>query len=188
MAGLEKWTDGFLPWLIFHYSWPSFQWNPHAPWPLLQEVHHLVFLFFAGHGGCCQIFDIWENRFLSYPLWKLICRLLGCVTTRTIYRWPALFLDMDIFTTLVTGYIWPGRWPSSRANAIYIASALEINLLQSLVDRLFNGHSVCLWKRRLVMKLFFACSRFPPLWIQKIAVLSRSLLYKELIGYDILLW
>ena len=29
---------------FFHYSWPSFQWNTHAPWPLLQEVHHLYLL------------------------------------------------------------------------------------------------------------------------------------------------
>ena len=44
MAGLEQWTDGFLPCLIFHSSWPSFQWNPHAPWPLLQEMYHFYFL------------------------------------------------------------------------------------------------------------------------------------------------
>ena len=44
VEGLEKWTDGFLPCLFFHSSWPSFQWNPHAPWPILQEVHHLYFL------------------------------------------------------------------------------------------------------------------------------------------------
>ena len=44
MAGLEKPTDGFLPCLSFHSSWPSFQWNSHSPWPLLQEVHHLYLL------------------------------------------------------------------------------------------------------------------------------------------------
>ena len=40
----KKRTDGFLPWLFFHSSWPSFQWNPHSPWTLLQEMHHLYFL------------------------------------------------------------------------------------------------------------------------------------------------
>ena len=44
VAGLETRTDGFLPYLFFYFSWPSFQWNPHALWPLLQEVHHLYFL------------------------------------------------------------------------------------------------------------------------------------------------
>ena len=44
MVGLEKQTDGLLHCLIFHSSWPSFQWNTHAPWPLLQEVHHLYFV------------------------------------------------------------------------------------------------------------------------------------------------
>ena len=44
MAGLEKQTDGFLPWLIFQSDWPSFQWNTHAPWPLFQEAHHLYLL------------------------------------------------------------------------------------------------------------------------------------------------
>ena len=41
--GCKKRPDGFLPWLFFQSSWPSFQWNPHAPWPLLQEVRHLYF-------------------------------------------------------------------------------------------------------------------------------------------------
>ena len=148
----------------------------------------LVLLVVAGHGGCCQIFGIWVNRLSSNPLWKLIYGLLGCVTTRTIYLWHAVFLDMDLFTTLLTGFIWPGRWPSSRSTIIYTASALEIDLLQSLVDRLFNVHSVCLWKWRFILRLLFACSRFPTLWIYKIAVFSCSLLYKVLIGYEILLW
>ena len=148
----------------------------------------LLILVVTSHGGCCQIFGIWDNKLLDHPLWKLICGLLGCVPTRDISRWPAVFLDMTPFTTLVTGYIWPGRWPSSRATIISTVADLEINLLQSLVDWLFNGHSVCLRKWRLVWRLFFAASRFPPLWIHNIEVFLRSPLYKGLIGYDILLW
>ena len=148
----------------------------------------IVLLVVSGHGGCCQIFDIWDNRFLTYPFWKLICGLLWWAPTRAISLWPAVFLYMALFTTLVKSYIWPGSWPFSRATNISTASDLEINLLQSLVDWLFNGHSVCLWKWRLILRLFFACSRFPPLLIHKIAVFSRTLLYKGLIGYEILLW
>ena len=95
---------------------------------------------------------------------------------------------MTLFTTLVTSYIWPGTLPFSRATTISTAAALEINLLQSLVDWLFNEHSVCLRKWRLVLRLFFAGSRLPSLWIQKISVFSRSLLYKLLTRYEILLW
>ena len=148
----------------------------------------LGLLVVADHGGCCNIFGIWNNRFCSDPLWKLVCWILRWVPTRDISRWPAVFLAMDLLTTLVKSYIWPYGWPSSRATTVYTAAALGINLLQSLVDWLFNGHSVFLRKWRLVLRLFFDCSRFPPLWIHKIAVFSRSLLYKGLIGYEILLW
>ena len=92
------------------------------------------------------------------------------------------------FTTLVTSYIWPGRWPYSRAIIIYTPAAPEINLHQSLVGRLLNWRSVCLRNWRLVLILFFAGSRFPLLWIHKIMVFSRSLFCKGLIGYEILLW
>ena len=34
----------FLAYFFFHSSWPSFQWNTHAPLPLFQEMHHLYFL------------------------------------------------------------------------------------------------------------------------------------------------
>ena len=108
---------------------------------IISRVAPLVLVVVAGHGVCCQIFGIWDNRISMNQFWNLICGLLGCYTTRTIFRWPAGFLDMELLTTLVTGYIWPGRWPSSRATTIYTTSALEINLLQSLVDWLFNGHS-----------------------------------------------
>ena len=148
----------------------------------------LLLLVFAGHGVCCQIIVLWYNRLLSSPLWKLFFGLLEWVTTRAIYLWPVISLDMAIFTIIVTSYIWPGLWPSSIATTISTAEARETNLLQSLVDRLLNGHIVCLWKWRLVLRLLFAGSRFPPLWIHKIAVFMRSLLYKGIIGYDILLW
>ena len=148
----------------------------------------IVLLFVAGHGGCCQIFGIWDNRLLSNPLWNIVGGLLGWVPTRAISLWPAVFLDMALFATLVTSHILPGKLPSSRATNISTSAALEINLCQSFVDRLFNGHSLCLRKWRLVLRLLFAGSRFPPLWIHKIAVFSCSLLYKGLIGYEILLW
>ena len=125
---------------------------------------------------------------LSNPFWKLICTLLGWVPTRSISLWPAVFLYMAPFTTLLTSYIWPGRWPSSKATNISTAAALEINLIQSLVGWLLNGHVVGLWKWRLVLRLFFAVSRFPLIWIHNFALFTRSLLYKRLICYDILLW
>ena len=148
----------------------------------------LVLIVVVGHGVCCQIFGIWYNMFHCYPFWKLIFGLLWWVPTGAISLWPAVFLDMDLFTTLVKSYILPGIWLSSRTTNISTAAALEINLIQSLVDWIFNGQSVCLWKWRLVLRLFFDCSRFPPVWIHKISVFSRSLLYKGLICFDILLW
>ena len=125
----------------------------------------LVLLVVAGHGGCCQIFGIRFNRISTHPFWKLIYGLLGCVVTRTMCLWPTVFLDMALFTTLVTFPIWPGKWPFFRATTISTAAALEINLLQSLVDWMFNCHSVCIFKWRLILRLFFDCSRFPLLWI-----------------------
>ena len=125
----------------------------------------LVLLVVAGHDGCCNIFGIWDNRLLSHPFWKLICGLLGWFPNRNISFLPAVFLDMDLFTTLVTSYIQPRRWPSSIVTTISTATAIGINLIQSLVDRLFNDHSVCLWNWRLVLQRFFAGSWFPLLWI-----------------------
>ena len=155
---------------------------------IIERDAPLVLIVVAGHGGCCQIFGTWDNRLISHSFWKLICGILGWVPTRAISLWPAVFLDMALFTTLVTIYIWPGRWPFSRATTISTSADLEINLLQSLVDWLFDGHIVCLRKWRLVLRLFFAGIRFPPLWIHKIALFSCSLLYKGLIGYEIILW
>ena len=148
----------------------------------------LVLLVDSGHGVCCNIFGIWYNRLLINQLWKLICGFLGWVPTRAIFLWPVLFLDISLFATLVTIHIWPGRWPSSISTNISTAADLEVNLLQCLVDILINGHSVCIWKWRLVLLLFFSGSRFPLLWIHKIVVFSRSLSYKGLIGYELLLW
>ena len=148
----------------------------------------LVLLVVVGHSGCCKIFGIWDNRLISNQLWKLIYGIIGWVSIRDIYLLPTVFLYTALFTTLMTSYIWPGRWPSSRATNISTTKSLEINLLQSIVDWLFNSHSICLWELWFLLRLFFACSRFPPLWIYKIAVFSRSLLYKGLIGYEILLW
>ena len=77
--------------------------------PIISRGPQLVILVFAGHGGCFQIFGVWYNRILSNPLRKLICGLLGWDPTRAISLWPAVFLDMAPFATLVTSYIWPDR-------------------------------------------------------------------------------
>ena len=148
----------------------------------------LILLVVTGHGGCCKIFGIWDNRLLSNPFWKILCGLLGWVPTIAISLWPAIFLDMDLFATLVTSHILPCRWPSSRATTIYTVEAIELKLIKSLVGKLLTVHSLCLQKWRLVLRLFFACRRFPPLSIHKIAVFLCSLLYKGLTGYELLLW
>ena len=76
----------------------------------------------------------------------------------------------------------------SRATTFSTAEALEINLLKILFDILVNVHSIFLRRWKLVLRIFFAVNRFPPLWIYNIAVFSPSLLYKGLIGYELLLW
>ena len=184
----EKWNNLFLTWFFFPFLMAILPVKSPYTLTIIARGAPLVLPVVAGHVGCYQIFGIWYNRLLSHPLWKLICGILGWFTTWAISLWPAVFLYMALFTTIVTSYIWPGRWTFYRATTISTVAALEINLLQSLVDWLFNGHSVCLWKWRLVWRLFFACNRFPLLWIHKIAVFLRSLLYKGLIGYEILLW
>ena len=45
----------------------------------------LVLLFVTGHGGCCHIFGIWDNRLISHPLWKLMYGFFGCFPTRAIF-------------------------------------------------------------------------------------------------------
>ena len=148
----------------------------------------LVLIVVVGHVVCCHIFGIWDNRLLSNPLWNLICVILWWVPTRSISLWTALFLDVALFTTLLTSYIWTGIWLSSRATNISTATALKINLIQILVYLLFSVHIVCLFNWRLFLRLFSAGIQFPPIWIHKIAVLSCILLYKGVIVYEILFW
>ena len=143
----------------------------------------LVPLSVAGHSGCWNIFRIWNNNLLSNPFWKFICGLLGWVTTGYSSLWPSVFLYMAMFATLVTSRIWLDRWPSSRATTISTRADLEVNLLQRLFDRLLNVHSVRLQNRRLLLRLLFAASQFPLLWIGNVSVFMCILLYKVLIGY-----
>ena len=138
----------------------------------------LVLIVFLDPGGCCRIFGIWNNSLLSDSFWKLVFGLPGWVPTRSSSLWPAFFPGMSLFAALVKSHIWPGRWPSSRATNISTTDTLEVNLLQRLVDWLLSGHSLCLRKWRLDLILLFAGSRFSPLWINKIVVFTRSLLYK----------
>ena len=59
-----------------------FQWNHHALFKLLKEVHNFYFIFVVGHGGCWQVFSIWKPVFLVDPY----CRLL-------FYFWGDLPLE-----------------------------------------------------------------------------------------------
>ena len=102
----------------------------------------LVILVVAGHGGCCNIFGILNNRLLSNPFWKLICGIIGWLPTGVIQLLPAVFIDMALLGTLVTSQIWLDRWTFSRATVIYTAVALEVNFIQSLVEKNLNGHSL----------------------------------------------
>ena len=134
---------------------------------IIERGATLVLLVVTGRGGCCKIFGIRKNRLISKPFGKLICGPLGWVPTRDLSLWFSVFPDMDISATLVTSHIWPGRWPSSIATNISIAGALEVNLLQSLVDLLLNGHSVCLWKWRFFLRFYLlvdGCHRFESTW------------------------
>ena len=161
-----------------------------SPWDItiIARGVPLVLLVVAVHGGCCKIFGIWNNRLLGDPFWNLVCVLLGWVPNISSSLWPAIFLDMSLIATLVTSHIWLDRWPSSRSTTISTAAALEVNFLQSFVDQLLNGHNVCIWKWRLVLRLIFARNRLPLLWINKIAVFTRSLFYKGLVCDEILWW
>ena len=67
---------------------------------IISVVTPLVLLVAVGHGGCCKIFGIWNNRLLSDPFWKIICGLLGWVITRAISLWPALFIEVALSTQL----------------------------------------------------------------------------------------
>ena len=135
----------------------------------------LVLVVVAGLVGCCNIFSIWNNSLFSYPLWNLVCWILGWSPNRSSSLWPVIFLDMDSLATLAKSHIRLDIWPSSRGTNISTEAYLEVNLLQILGDWHLNGHSVWLWKWRVSVRLFFAGSRFPPLWIVKITVLTRSL-------------
>ena len=148
----------------------------------------LVLLVVSGHGYCCKIFGVWNNRLLSDPLWKLICRLIGWVPTRAISLWPEFFLDMAIFPQLWQFTSDMIDYPPPDPVQISTEADLDIKFLQSLVDQLINCHSVFLWKCNFVLRLLFSGSRFLTLLIDKIAVFTRSLLYMGLIGYERLLW
>ena len=149
LEGLEKRLDGFLTCLFFHSLWPSFQWNPHAPWPLLREVHHLYFLLFQVMVAVVRCLVSETTGFLVTHYGNSFMDFLGVFPLETFPVDQQSFFCMALFTTLVTGYTWPGRWPSYRVTTVSTTVDLEINLLQSFVDSLFNGHSLWLRKWRL---------------------------------------
>ena len=122
----------------------------------------LVLLVVAGCGGCCKISGIWNKRLISDQLWNLVCVIIGWVCTRSISLWPAVFLGMALLDTLVTSHIWLDKWPSYIATNISSVEDPEVNFLQSLVDLLLNGHSLCLRNWSLVLRLLLSGSRFPP--------------------------
>ena len=161
-----------------------------SPWTItiIARGAPLVLLVIVDRGGCCNIFSILNNRLLSDPLCNLGCGLLGWVTIRASSLWPSLFLDISLLATLVATHIWLEIRPSSICTDISSAAALGVDLLQSFFDRLINGHSVCLHNWRLVLRLLLAGSQFLPLWIDNIVVFARSLLYKRLIGDELLWW
>ena len=144
--------------------------------------------YFLVHGGCCKILGIWNNILLSEPFWKLVFVLLWWFPTSYSSLWPAVFLGVSILATLVTSHIWLERLPFYRATNISTVGDIELSLLQSLVDWMINGHSTCLQKWRLFLRLLLAVSRFSPLWINKISVFTCSLLYKGLKGGYLLWW
>ena len=148
----------------------------------------LVLISVGVHGGCCNIFGIWNKGFLSNPSQKLVCVFLRWVPTREIYLWPEVFLYMALLVIFVTSHICLDRWPSSRSTTISTKEALELNLIQSLVDQLINFHSACLCKWRLVLRLLISGSWFPPILIYKIAVFTRSLVNKVIMVDELLWW
>ena len=129
VAGLEKTTRWLLALPNFPLLMSILPVKSPCTLTIIARGAPFVLIVIAGHGGCCQVFVIWVNRLCGHPFWKLIYWLLGCVTIRTMYLWPAIFLNIALITTLVTFPIWFGKWPFSRATIIYAASALEINLL-----------------------------------------------------------
>ena len=102
----------------------------------------LLFVFVAGHGGCWHIFGIWNSRLLGYPLWKLVRGIIVWVPNRSSSVWPAVFLDMAHFAILATSHIWSGRLTSYIDTTISTVWCLEVNFIQSLVEKILNGHSL----------------------------------------------
>ena len=90
---------------------------------------------------------------------------------------PLYPVGMALLVTLMTSCIRTVIWLFYRSTNIFTVAALEANLIQSIVDRLTNGHSICIWRWRLALGLLLASSRSPPLWINKAMVFMRNLLY-----------
>ena len=82
--------------------------------------------------------------------------------------------------------IWPVRWLSPIPTTISTIEYTEIKLIHSRFEKLLNRNSVYLQKQTLVLRLLIYSSRFPPIWINKVAVLTRSIFHKGLIGDEIL--
>ena len=92
-------------WLLALFSFPILVATLPVKYPcpttIIARGLPLVLIVVAGHGGCCNIFGIRENRILSNPFWKPIFGLLVWVTTRFISLWPAVFIDMEFLPHLL---------------------------------------------------------------------------------------
>ena len=105
MAELEKTNRLSIALLIFPLHMAILPVKSPCTLTIISLGVPLVIIVVVGHGVCCKIFAIWNNRLLSNPFWKLVCVILGWFPTRAISLWPVVFLDMAIFATGDKSYL-----------------------------------------------------------------------------------
>ena len=119
-------------------------------------------------------------------LWIRSYKILfyGVKTCRSII----IIISTILISTSFRDTLYFTIWYSSIANNIATLSYHGVKFLSIIFVWLSNWHGLCLQERRLVLIFLLAGSRFPPIWINKVTVFTHSLLYKRLIGYDLLIF
>ena len=172
---------------IWFIAWSSFQWNTHGPLPLLQEVHQLYLLLL---------------RVMVAVARSLVCETIGCLVThsgRSFADFLVVFPLDPVPFDLQSFWIWrllPHLWQVTSDLTDEPPPELLIFTLWRLMDSTyfkdllvdFSMAKVYAFGNEGLPWECFSSSWFPPLWTNKIAVFMRSLLYKGLINYELLLW
>ena len=137
-----------------------------------------------GHGGCFQVFNIWNSRLLGNLLCNLPFFILGLTPSITLSIGLELPFDVALLVILVTIHLWYSIWYYTITISISAVSYFKNNLLQSLNDWPINLQSVLNFGENYGIKTYPWQQRAPTTLSLQVTIFTHSILNIVLVGDD----